>query len=150
MFPILVWWVLSEMLLSVSWALKYTGPVFICCGPHSLEVHKAYCRGTGCNEWSMAAEESSCVTARAACSGSRLGSVRMAVLVLRRRSELRTTEETGKEKRHRSEHLDGQQVLPQDVMDSLGLRTGRAQCWSNQDRVDRHRSSTLAVETIPL
>lgn len=43
-------------------------------------------------EWSVGAAGPPWVTARVACSGSRLGSVRMAVVVLRRRSELRTTE----------------------------------------------------------
>lgn len=52
-----------------------------------------YCRGAGCKEWSRAAAGSPWVTASVACSGSRLGSVRMAVVVLKRRSELRTTEE---------------------------------------------------------
>lgn len=47
----------------------------------------------GSKEWSRVAGGSACVTARAACSGSRLGSVRMAVVVLSSRSELRTTEE---------------------------------------------------------
>lgn len=36
------------------------------------------------------------------------------------------------------------------VTDSLGLRAGREQCWSSQDTVDRHKSSTLAVDTIAL
>lgn len=53
-------------------------------------------RVAGCKEWSRAAAGSPWVTARAACSGSRLGSVRMAVVVLRRRSELRTTERNDK------------------------------------------------------
>lgn len=52
-----------------------------------------YCRGAGCKEWSRTAAGSPWVTASVACSGSRLGSVRMAVVVLKRRSELRTTEE---------------------------------------------------------
>lgn len=45
-----------------------------------------------CKECSRTAEWSLWVTARVACSGSKLGSVRMAVVVLRRRSERRTTE----------------------------------------------------------
>lgn len=54
-------------------------------------------RVTGCKELSRAAAAGSpWVTARVACSGSRLGSVRMAVVVLRRRSERRTTEWTKK------------------------------------------------------
>lgn len=36
------------------------------------------------------------------------------------------------------------------TLDSLGLRAGREQCWSSQDSVDLQRSSTLAVDTIPL
>lgn len=52
----------------------------------------------GCKEWSRAAEGSPWVTARVACSGSRLGSVRMAVVVLRRRSDLRTTRKNEKKK----------------------------------------------------
>lgn len=49
----------------------------------------------GSKEWSRVVGGSACVTATAACSGSRLGSVRMAVVVLRRRSELRTTDKKG-------------------------------------------------------
>ena len=44
----------------------------------------------------MEAAGSPWVTASVACSGSRHGSVRMAVVVLKRRSELRTTEGTHK------------------------------------------------------
>jgi len=45
----------------------------------------------GCKEWSRAAAGLPRVTARVACSGTRLGSVKMSVVVLRIRSELRTT-----------------------------------------------------------
>lgn len=43
-------------------------------------------------EWWATAAGLPWVTARVACSGSRVGSVRMAVVVLRIRSELRTTD----------------------------------------------------------
>ena len=57
--------------------------------------------GRGCVEWSWAAARWRRVTAWVACSGTRLGSVRMDVDVLRSRSELRTTEEERRESRER-------------------------------------------------
>ena len=36
------------------------------------------------------------------------------------------------------------------LWDSLGLREGREQCWSSQDRVVRHSSSMVAVDTTAL
>lgn len=107
----------------------------------------------GCKECARAAGGSPCVTARVACSGSRLGSVRMAVVVLRRRSELRTTEKNGGGKKKRSQVVSKVQIMFGSALvalDSLGLRAGREQCWSSQDRVDWHRSAALAVDTMPL
>lgn len=110
----------------------------------------------GSKEWSRVVRGSACVTARAACSGSRLGSVRMAVVVLRRRSELRTTEKIGKQTKtkptqwiscHSKRLTTG---FDQHESDSLGLRAGREQCWSSQDMVVRHSSAALAVDTMPL
>lgn len=58
-------------------------------------------RVAGCKDWSRTAAGLPWVTARAACSGSTLGSVRMAVVVLRRRSELRTTEGNDRHRLHK-------------------------------------------------
>lgn len=67
----------------------------------ALQGHRCvFSRLVGCKDWSRTAAGLPWVTARVACSGSTLGSVRMAVVVLRRRSELRTTEGNDRHRLH--------------------------------------------------
>lgn len=66
---------------------------------YSLHMGGILFHVVGCKELSGTgpAVVSSWVTARVACSGRSVGSVRMAVVVLRRRRELRTTEDAHRE-----------------------------------------------------
>lgn len=75
------------------------------------------------------------------------------MVVLRKRSERRTTERKCRETQTPSlKKTQGDKVSVEELvgLDSLGLNVGSEQYWSSQDRVDLQSSSILAVDTIPL
>lgn len=122
----------SQMFSSDFWSPVHCGLFMFRFSLTALHGHMGcmLSRVAGCKEWSRVAATSPWVTARVACSGSRLGSDRMAVVVLRRRSELKTTEGKDKKKQITASGNIGDDNNTEEpvVVDSLGLRAGKEQC----------------------